>query len=278
MIRSALQHATIRLRTCSDTPRLDAELMLARLLGVDRSYFVIRDDEGLDPEISRAFEDLIEQRLGGTPVAYALGYKDFWNSRFTVSSAVLIPRPDTELLVETALVWLTGRANPRVLDLGTGSGAIGLSVALERPDALVDLVDVSPAALAVAEANRQKLGALNTRLLEGSWFEPVANHTYDLILSNPPYIAPGDPHLQDSGLQCEPLGALVADEGGLADLRRIGSQAPQYLAPGGRLLLEHGYDQGEATRSILSAHGFREVMTLRDLAGRERATGGVRPD
>ena len=278
MIREAVARATSRLRATSDTARLDAELILAHVLGVDRSYLVIRDEVVLAPLVASHYADLIEQRVAGVPVAYLLGYKDFWNSRFTVSPAVLIPRPDTELLVETALRWLHGRPTPRVLDLGTGSGAIGLSVALERPDASVDLVDRSPAALAIAEINREKLHVRNAQLFEGSWFDPVAHRCYELILSNPPYIAPGDPHLQDLGLQREPLDALVADEGGLGDLHRIAALAPLFLVPGGRLLLEHGHDQGADTRAALNRHGFVDVQTLRDLAGRERATGGVRPD
>jgi release factor glutamine methyltransferase len=278
MIRTALQRATARLSGSSDSPRLDAEWLLAHLLGISRSQVMIRDEELLDEALAQRYEQTIDARARGVPVAYLIGYRDFWNSRFLVTPAVLIPRADTELLVDTALKWLAALQRPRVLDLGTGSGAIGLSVARERPDASVDLVDRSSDALAVAERNRLALDIQNVRLLEGSWFAPLHGQQYDLILSNPPYIAPTDPHLRDPALQHEPADALVAADDGLADLRTIATQAPSHLASGGRLLLEHGYEQGRRVRDILREAGFARIETLRDLGGRERATGGARGD
>ena len=273
MIRTALQQASARVESVSDSARLDAELLLAHVLGWTRAQLRSRDDSTVSADSLIAFEDLVTRRCRGEPVAYLLGYRDFWKSRFAVGPGVLVPRPDTELLVETALQWLTGLKAPRVLDLGTGSGAIGLSIALERPDAEVDLVDRSPAALAMAEANRARLG-VEARILAGSWFEAVGTERYDLILANPPYIAPTDPHLAAPALRHEPIEALVAGNQGLADLHTLSAQAPQHLKPGGRVLFEHGFDQGPAVRAALKQAGFGGIETFLDLGALERATGG----
>jgi release factor glutamine methyltransferase len=246
------------------------------VLDVTRTQLLLREQKSLnDDEIAR-FQMLLEERRNGVPVAYLIGYREFWNSRLKVTPAVLIPRPETELIVETALEWLRDVQNPRILDLGTGSGAIGLSLALERPDAVADLVDRSPEALAIAEENRVTLGAGNARTLLGNWFTPVAGLQYDLIVSNPPYIAPGDTHL--TALRYEPTIALVAPDDGLADLHWIAGAASPHLRSGGRLLLEHGYDQADAVRLSLRTAGFAEIRSFMDLGGIERATGGVRPD
>ena len=273
MIQTILQQASVRIAALSDSARLDAELLLAHVLEWTRAQLHARDDTALSADRLDAFERLVTGRCDGEPVAYLLGYRDFWKSRFSVGPGVLVPRPDTELLVETAIQWLSGLERPRVLDLGTGSGAIGLSIALERPDADVDLVDRSQAALAIAEANRSRLG-VSARLLAGSWFDPVGTARYDLILANPPYVAPDDPHLAGPALRHEPVEALVAANHGLADLQTLAAQAPQHLMPRGQVLLEHGYDQGPAVRAALRQAGFGRIETFRDLAALERATGG----
>jgi release factor glutamine methyltransferase len=274
MIRTALSQASARIGAVSDSARLDAELLLAHLLGCSRAQLRSRDDTALPPSTLAEFERLVERRCDGEPVAYLLGYRDFWKSRFRVGPGVLVPRPETELLVETALEWLSDLERPRVLDLGTGSGAIGLSIALERPDAEVVLVDRSPVALAMAETNRALLGVA-ARMVSGSWFAALGQQErYDLILANPPYVAPEDRHLSGPELRHEPLEALVAAGDGLADLQTLAAQSPQFLRPYGKVLLEHGCDQGAAVRSALERAGFRQVRTFLDLSALERATGG----
>jgi len=278
MIREVLGEAAARLAPGSSSPQLDAELLLADLLGISRARLLVRDCEPLDGPARAAFEARIRRRAAGEPIAYLLGRRDFWTLTLAVGPAVLVPRPETELLVETALGLLAARPVPRVLDLGTGSGAIGLSIASARPDARVDLVDASPAALAVAEGNRLRLGLDNARTLLGNWFEPVAGQAYDVILSNPPYLAADDPHLAGAELGHEPRLALVSGPTGLEALAAIARAAPAHLAPGGLLLLEHGATQGAAVRALLAAGGLGAVRTECDLAGLERATQGTRRD
>ena len=276
MIRAALDRATRALEATSSSARLDAEVLLADALGVDRARLHVIGDDALAPGVAARFEELVARRASGAPVAYLTGRRDFWSLTLSVDAAVLVPRPETELLVEIGLAHLAGRAAPAVVDLGTGSGAIGLAIASERPDASVDLVDLSPAALAVAERNLAMLGLGNVRCLAGSWYGPVGDRCYDLILANPPYLGDGDPHLQSPDLQHEPRLALVSGPGGLESLATVTAGAPDHLVPGGLLVLEHGAEQGAAVRSLLSANGFSAVTTRRDLAGLERATHGAR--
>lgn len=276
MIRDALARATGALEAASSSPRLDAEILLADALGVDRARLHVMAGDALAPAVTARFDELVARRVAGEPVAYLIGRRDFWSLTLEVGAAVLVPRPETELLVEVGLAHLEGRAAPLVLDLGTGSGAIGLSIASERPDALVDLVDLSPAALEVARRNLSRLGLANVRCLEGSWYGPVGDRRYDLILANPPYLGDQDPHLRSPDLQHEPRRALVSGPGGLESLATITAGAPDHLAPGGLLALEHGAEQGEAVRALLAAAGFSAIATRRDLAGLERATHGAR--
>ena len=278
MIGAALARATARLAGVSATPRLDAELLRADLLGAGRAALLVMADEPLPPAVADAYEERVARRATGEPVAYLLGRRDFWTLTLAVGPAVLVPRPDTELLVEIALEALAERRSPRVLDLGTGSGAIGLSLAAERPDAAVDLADASAPALAVAESNRARLGLHNARTLLGDWFGAVGHGRYDVVVGNPPYLAADDPHLQTPDLGHEPPGALVAGPTGLECLAVIATGAPAHLVPGGVLALEHGAGQGAAVRDLLQAAGFRAVRTRRDLAGLERATQGARGD
>ncbi|SEP63218.1 release factor glutamine methyltransferase [Ectothiorhodospira magna] len=267
--RSALAHG--------DTPRLDAELLLAHVLGKDRGWLYAHGDDILeDPNALGIFQALVRRRGEGEPVSYLLGSREFWSLNLAVRPGVLIPRPDTETLVETALSRLAEDFSGRLADLGTGTGAIALALAVERPQCHIIAVDRSPEALAVARENVMRLGLearVHCRL--GNWFEPLAGERFDLIVSNPPYIADADPHLTQGDLRFEPPSALASGPDGLMDIRRIVEQAPGHLEPGGTLLLEHGMDQGEAVRTLLAQRGFTEVETVRDLGGRERVTLGI---
>ncbi len=258
-----------------DSPRLDAEVLLCELLGCNRAALVIRADDVLTTELALRYAALIERRQLGEPVAYLTGRREFWSLDLQVSPAVLIPRPDTELLVEWALEWLRGTAAPRIADLGTGSGAIALALASERPDAAVVAVDLSADALSQAAHNARLLGLERVDFRLGDWLAPLAGESFDLIVSNPPYVAEQDPHLSD--LRFEPRRALTAGVDGLADLCRIAAEAPGHLKPGAALLLEHGAEQGEAVRALLRQCGYTAVETRPDLNGRERGTLGVRP-
>ena len=276
MIAAALERATRELADATATPRLDAEVLLAHVLGVGRGRLAALDSQALSDEARRAFDALIARRIAGEPVAYLTGRREFWSLTLGVGPEVLVPRPETELLVELGLAHLQGRRAPKILDLGTGSGALGLALAAERPDATVELVDASAAALERAERNRAALGLGNVRLALGDWFAPVAGRRYDLVVANPPYVAADDPRLEL--LRHEPRLALVAGPTGLEALRHIVAGAAAHLERGGRLLLEHGLDQGPAVRALLVAAGFGAVETRLDLAGHERATGGTRGD
>lgn len=257
------------------TPQLDAELLLAHALGTSRTWLRAHAESHADAGQRARYCALIERRAAGEPVAYLLGSKDFWSLTLAVGPAVLIPRPETELLVERALALLL-KPHGRVLDLGTGSGAIALALARERPGWDVIATDVSAAALEVARANAAALHLDRVRLLPGSWYEPVAGHTLELIVSNPPYIAASDPALQDPALRHEPRIALTPGADALASLRAIIHSAPAHLAPEGWLLLEHGADQARQVQRELVAHGFRHVRSHPDLAGHLRVTEGQR--
>ena len=255
--------------------RLDAQLLLLHALGRpphDRAWLLAHDTDALPEAAWPGLSAQVSRRLAGEPVAYLLGEKEFHGLRLQVDARVLVPRPDTETLVDWALECLAGAEAPRVLDLGTGSGAIALALQHARPDARVDAVDASADALAVAQANAERLG-LPVRLRRAHWLDG-AEGGYALIASNPPYIAAGDPHLP--ALRHEPPGALVAGADGLDDIRQIVAQAPAHLAEGGWLLLEHGHDQAAAVRALLAAHGFAEVQSRDDLAGIQRCSGGIR--
>ncbi len=252
---------------------LDARLLLQHCLGISHVEFLTRSDEPLAAADSEAFMALVMRRERGEPLAYLTGEREFFSRSFKVTPDVLIPRPDTELLVLQALERLKPLAWPRVADLGTGSGAIAVSIACEWPEAKVTAVDVSPAALAVARENAERLGA-RVEFRHSDWFAGLAGEQFELIVSNPPYVAAQDPHLSQNGLPFEPNGALTDGGDGLSCLRTIIEGAPAHLVPGGWLLLEHGYDQAEKVRELLAAGGFKEVTSWRDLAGIERVSGG----
>jgi release factor glutamine methyltransferase len=250
---------------------LDAEVLLAHALSMSRTQVKTHPENIPSHERARRYAELIERRAAGEPVAYILGYRDFWTLRLAVSPAVLVPRPETEILVERALaLGPTGAAH--VIDLGTGSGAIALALASERPDWSVTATDISEGALGVARTNASLLGLGRVELVKGPWFEPMAGRRFDLIVSNPPYVAEGDPALKDPALRHEPQTALVSGPDGLTALREIVRSAPHYLERRGWLLLEHGSDQAAAVARELVVRGFGHVRSHRDLAGHERAT------
>jgi release factor glutamine methyltransferase len=254
--------------------RLDAQLLLLHVLGrpsKSRAWLLAHDTDALAEGIWPRFAELCARRLAGEPVAYLVGEKEFHGLDLQVDARVLVPRPDTETLVDWALQCLEGRATPSVIDLGTGSGAIALVIRHARPDASVTAVDASPDALAVARANAARLG-LAVRFAQADWLDG-ADGSLDLIVSNPPYVAAGDAHLPS--LRHEPPGALVSGPDGLDDIRRIVQAAPQHLRDGGWLLLEHGYDQAARVRDLLVARGFDEVQSRDDLAGIPRCSGGI---
>lgn len=273
-LRQALDAAVAQLAAASESPRLDAELLLAQVLGLSRGQLLARGEQVLDGGRRRQYAQLLRRRAAGEPVAYLTGRRGFWTLDLEVSPAVLVPRPETELLVEWGLELLQERPAPEVLDLGTGSGAIALALASERADARVLATDRSEAALAVARANAARLG-LHLEFARGDWFEACIGRRFELIVSNPPYVAGDDPRL--AALQAEPRTALTPGGDGLGALRCIVAAAPGFLRGGGRLLLEHGAGQGAAVRALLAAAGFTDVRTRRDLAGHERASGGRRP-
>ena len=260
----------------SPTARLDAELLLAAALGKPRSYLHTWPEKIVSSEDALTFASYLQRRRGGEPVAYILGQQGFWKLDLEVAPHTLIPRPDTELLVEAALELLPATPT-QVLDLGTGSGAIALALASERPAWKVTAVDRVLEAVALAERNRQRLHLNNVTVLNSHWFSALQGHRYDLIISNPPYIADNDPHLVAGDVRFEPASALVAGRDGLDDLRHIIHEAPKHLNAGGWLLLEHGYDQAAAVRDLLLSEGFDEVHSRIDLGGHERITLGRRP-
>ena len=273
-LASAIRDAASRLP--GDEARLEAELLLAHALDRPRSWFYAHAGDLLEPRDAIAFAELLRRREGGEPVAQITGHRGFWSLELAVTPDTLIPRPETELLVELALDRLPRTEPRRVLDLGTGTGAIALAIASERPLADLTAVDASQAALDVARDNAAEAG-LALRLRHSDWFSAVAGERFDLVASNPPYIADGDPHLQQGDLRFEPRAALASGPDGLDAIRVITRDAPAHLVPGGWLLVEHGYEQGPAVRALFAAAGLQSVATERDLEQRDRVTLGRRP-
>ncbi|WP_429083512.1 peptide chain release factor N(5)-glutamine methyltransferase [Aeromonas bivalvium] len=259
-----------------ESPRADADALLCHLLGCRRSYLMTWPERELDAAQQATLQGWLARRLNGEPIAHLIGEREFWSLPLKVSPATLIPRPDTELLVEQALARLP--AGPcALLDLGTGTGAIALALKSERPDADIWAVDRMADAAALARSNSAALG-LPIVVREGSWFAPLEDAPrFAMIVSNPPYIDGADQHLAQGDVRFEPRSALVADEQGLADLRQIVAQAPDHLLPGGWLLLEHGWEQGEAVRRLLLDQGYQQVATVRDYGDNERVTLGCWP-
>ena len=258
----------------SGVDRLDAQLLLGHVLGRPRAWLIAHDDDPLDEAPAAVYRALCQRRASGEPLAYLVGEREFHGLPLQVGPAVLVPRPETELLVDWALELLAGRPSAEVVDLGTGSGAIALAVKHGHPASAMTATDLSQEALAVARGNAERLGlAVDFRL--GPWWTPLAGRRFDLALSNPPYIAGADPHL--AALKHEPALALTPGGDGLDAIRDIVADAPAHLRPGAWLLIEHGWDQPAAVAALLQAHGFQSVSTRQDLAGHGRCTGGQVP-
>ncbi len=272
-IQLLLTQATERLRGHVDNPRLDAELLLAHLLGKDRVFLYTHPDFEVPPEVEQRFWAWIERRREGYPVAYLIGYREFYGRPFLVREGVLIPRPETEHLVERALAKIPPESAPTIIDVGCGSGAIAITLALERPQSFVVATDLSQRALSIARENRLRLDAGNVALLRGRWLEPFRSGIADMVVSNPPYVAAGDPYLRGE-IRFEPPEALVSGPTGLEAYEALVPQAFRVLKRGGWLLLEHGFDQAEAVAEILRRAGFREIRTFRDLQNLPRVSEG----
>jgi release factor glutamine methyltransferase len=272
-VAEALQTAARSLQSHSSSPRLDAEVLLAKILGLPRSGLIARGNDPVALDCERLYSRLIVERLRGAPVAYLTGTKEFWSLPIAVSPAVLVPRPETELLVELALQRLPQDQAARVLDLGTGSGAIALALAVERPRSRVTGVDISPAALEVAMQNSATLGVVHIDWRLGSWFEPVRHQRFDLIVANPPYVAAADPAL--AALAAEPAIALTSGPSGLEALSAIAGAAGLHMRPHAWLVMEHGSDQATHVAELLARHGFTQVRTHLDLSGKPRVTLGT---
>ncbi len=311
-----LLEAPSLLASVSESPRLDAEILLAKATGKNRTYFRAWPEKQLTDKETSVFQRLLEQRLAGHPIAHLTGIREFWSREFRVTPDVLIPRPETELLVELALRLIDGcrskaifdcpHPDPpsaslrtglpvgkgvlsrftssathegrvvQIADLGTGSGVIAITLALELPKAAITALDLSPAALQIAAENATRLGASNIRFIQSDWFAALPiEERFDLIVSNPPYIAENDPHLQQGDVRFEPSMALTSGPDGLEAIRRIVNEAPNRTNPGGWLLFEHGYDQADRVVELLQASGFEETGSFPDLQGHVRVSGGL---
>jgi release factor glutamine methyltransferase len=273
-IGAALQAATSHLRPVSESARLDAEILLARALDVERSYLYGHPEDCLDDAARRRFEVLIERRGDGVPLAYIMGEKEFWSMMLMVTPDTLVPRPETELLVQQALDRISLQDPMQILDLGTGSGAIALAIAKERPHCRVIATDSSADAIAVARQNARQLELGNVEFLQGNWTAAIRNEIFDLVLSNPPYVCSDDAALNDLGH--EPRQALVSGADGLDDIRVLSADCGQLLSDGAELLLEHGAGQQQAVAQILAENGWIGIRHYNDLAGLPRVTSARR--
>ena len=271
---AAIRDATERLSTTSESPRLDAEILLCRTIDMPRSYLFAHPEDTLDDLTRDRFETLVGRREAGVPMAYITGIKEFWSRDFVVSPATLVPRPETELLVSLALREIPREEAWQVLDLGTGSGAIAVTIACERPLSQVTGIDISEDALAVARENARAHAPGNVEIMQGSWVTPVRDRTFDIVVSNPPYVAESDSALQD--LQHEPAQALEAGAEGLDAISVLATDCRDVLVAGGLLLLEHGAEQGDRVASLLEAAGWTDIQGHDDLAGLPRVTAARR--
>lgn len=273
-IGDALANSQQQLSACSDSPRLDAEILLAMVLGVSRAQLFARPEARVSEQEDVRFKQLLARRLSGEPIAHIQGHREFWSLQLDVTPATLIPRPETELLVELALERIPLSASFAIADLGTGSGAIALAVASERPHCRIIATDTSAEALVIAQRNATQLELTNILFQQSDWFQTLESMRFDLILSNPPYIRSNDPHLTQGDVRFDPRSALVSGADGLDALRCIVSASPQHLRSGGWLIVEHGYDQGVAVAGLFAAAGFTEIATMNDLGGQPRVSLG----
>jgi release factor glutamine methyltransferase len=269
-LKLILADAAIHLNTEEAT--LEAQILLQYALNVNRAWLIAHESDALEPNIHAAFEALIKRRLNGEPIAYILGYREFYGLKLKVTPDTLIPRPDTETLVEAALAKTPQNQTCKILDLGTGTGAIALAIARNRPQAFVTATDASENALKIAQENAQNLEITNIEFVQSDWFGALQNQSFDVIVSNPPYIEQNDVHLGD--LRYEPITALASGQDGLDDIRHIIANAPQHLNSRGYLLLEHGYNQAQSVATLLKQADFCEIQTVKDLGGNDRVTLG----
>lgn len=273
-IKQALEQATEQLNSSSDTARLDAELLLMHALACSRVFLYAHSEDHLSPVQAQQYQQLLSERAKGTPLAYLTGTREFWSMPLRVTKDTLIPRPETELLVELALKLINNQDKSSILDLGTGSGTIALALASERPDWKIIACDKSPAAIKVARDNASHLKLTNVQFIFSDWFESIPTQQFNAIVSNPPYIAAQAPHLSQGDLRFEPQDALVSGTDGLDALRHIIEQASVRLIPGGWLLLEHGFNQGEAVINLLKQFGYQDIQCWQDWQGHDRVSGG----
>lgn len=277
-LHSALEEALRRLNPQNPDARLEAELLLGHLLNKNRAYLFAHPERTLTPAQLEHYNQLISQRAQGTPIAYLTGTREFWSLPLKVNEHTLIPRHETERLVELALELIPNNPQTRILDLGTGSGAIALALAKERPQWHINACDWSKEALVVAQENAQNLGIGNINFYHSNWFDNLPQSSYHAIVSNPPYIASQDPHLTQGDLRFEPLNALASGQDGLADLQYIIERSYRYLLPDGLLLLEHGYDQKNSVHAILKKMGYYNIRGWQDIQGHDRVSGGWLPE
>jgi len=268
----AQQQLMLALALDSREARSEARTLLGHILSKDHAWLITHEHDAMEANIHAGFKALLARRINGEPVAYLLGHREFYGLDLQVSPATLIPRPDTETLVEAALAKIPSDTNYKILDLGTGTGAIALAIAKHRPKSMVTAVDASDAALDIAKENAQSLKIANVRFVLSNWLAALNDEKFDVIASNPPYIEQDDVHLSQGDLRFEPLSALASGADGLDDIRSIIQSAPQHLNPQGWLMLEHGYNQAEAVAKLMTAHAFREVQHRHDLAGIARVT------
>lgn len=273
-INQALNEARQKLRASSPSPAVDASILLSHAMGCSTTHLIAWPDKTLSQIHENTFNDLLQQRIEGKPVAYITGKKEFWSLTLSVTGDVLIPRPETETLIEFVMETFAGRNSMKVADLGTGSGAIACALALEHPQWDIIATDLSTAALDVARYNASAHKLDNIHFLHSRWFEAIADHDFDLIISNPPYVALDDPHLSAGDVRFEPESALTSGERGMDAITLLTRQSADYLSPDGWLIVEHGYDQQQAVADCFKQGGFEHIVQLTDLAGLPRMTAG----
>jgi release factor glutamine methyltransferase len=274
-IHHLLNQTALKLSTSTETALLDAEILLAYCLGKNRSYLRAWPEREITSDQLQRFDDMIKQRQQGMPIAYLTGEREFWSRSFSITPNVLIPRPDSELLIDLSLARLNSKYPSRILDLGTGSGILAVTLASERPYSEILATDICTKALEVAQLNALKYNCTNLRFLQSNWFDALNEPAFNLIISNPPYIAMDDPHLFEGDLRFEPDKALVSGEKGLKDIRLIAEQATTHLKNDGLLLIEHGYGQQNEVQSIFKTLNYQDVTTYLDLSGLPRVTSGL---